>query len=115
MPTSRHTTTGKTSIQKVKDLIILAENQENEVTLCKSSDNRMIFMTGHLEYDTETLAKEYWRDREKGLPIEVPLNYYPDNDPEKTPVNTWRSTAHLFYSNWLNYYVYQETPYDFNV
>ncbi len=115
VPTSRHTTTGKTSIQKVKDLIILAENQENEVTLCKSSDNRMIFMTGHLEYDTETLAKEYWRDKEKGLPIEVPLNYYPDNDPEKTPVNTWRSTAHLFYSNWLNYYVYQETPYDFNV
>lgn len=113
VPTSRHTTMSKAQIQKIKDLQILAENESGEVTLCKSKNGRSIFMTGHLEYDTETLAKEYRRDLAKGLPIDIPKNYYPDNDPSKTPANTWRSTAHLFYSNWLNYYVYQETPYDF--
>ena len=70
-------------------------------------------MMGHLEYDTETLAHEYWRDVNKKLPIEIPENYFPNNDRTLSPKNTWRSTAHLFYSNWLNYYVYQETPYDF--
>ena len=112
VPTSRHTTVSRNSILKVKDLTVLAENQENEITLCKSSDNRSIFMMGHLEYDTETLSKEYWRDRNKGLPIEIPLNYFPENNPEQKPHNVWRSTAHLFFSNWLNYYVYQDTPYD---
>ena len=112
VPTSRHTTVSRNSILKVKDLTVLAENQENEITLCKSSDNRSIFMMGHLEYDTETLSKEYWRDRNKGLPIEIPLNYFPENNPEQKPYNVWRSTAHLFFSNWLNYYVYQDTPYD---
>ena len=112
VPTSRHTTVSRNSILKVKDLTVLAENQENEITLCKSSDNRSIFMMGHLEYDTETLSKEYWRDRNKGLPIEIPLNYFPENNPEQKPYNGWRSTAHLFFSNWLNYYVYQDTPYD---
>lgn len=112
VPTSRHTTVSRNSILKIKDLTVLAENQENEITLCKSSDNRSIFMMGHLEYDTETLSKEYWRDRNKGLPIEIPLNYFPENNPEQKPYNGWRSTAHLFFSNWLNYYVYQDTPYD---
>ena len=70
-------------------------------------------MMGHLEYDTETLSKEYFRDKAKNLPIDLPINYFPGNDPKKKPLNTWRSTAHLFFSNWLNYYVYQETPYSF--
>lgn len=69
-------------------------------------------MTGHLEYDTETLANEYFRDKNKGLEIQIPRNYFPDDDSSKKPLNTWRSTAHLFFSNWLNYYVYQETPYN---
>lgn len=112
VPTSRHTTVSRASIQKIKDLSILAENSAGEITLCKSGNNRSIFMTGHLEYDTETLAKEYFRDKEKGLKIDLPINYFPENDPLKKPINTWRSTAHLFYSNWLNYYVYQETPFD---
>lgn len=112
VPTSRHTTVSRNSILKVKDLTVLAENLENEITLCKSADNRSIFMMGHLEYDTETLSKEYWRDKNKGLPIELPLNYFPKNNPEEKPLNIWRSTAHLFFSNWLNYYVYQDTPFD---
>ncbi len=113
VPTSRHTTVLTSSIQKVKDLKILATNDENEVTIAKSNDNRLIFMTGHLEYDTETLGKEYWRDKNKGLAIDVPINYYPDDNPSMQPKNKWRSTAHLFFSNWLNYYVYQETPFDY--
>ena len=112
VPTSRHTTVGRNSILKVSDLEVLAENSAQEITLCKSSDNRSIFMMGHLEYDTETLSKEYWRDKNKGLAIDLPVNYFPDVDASKLPVNTWRSTAHLFFSNWLNYYVYQDTPYD---
>ncbi len=112
IPTSRHTTVSRNSILKIADLTILAENQENEVTISKSGDNRSIFMMGHLEYDTETLAKEYIRDKEKKLQIDLPQNYFPDNDCSKKPLNVWRSTAHLFFSNWLNYYVYQETPFD---
>ena len=113
VPTSRHTTVSRKLIENEKDLIILAENAEGEVTLSKSSDDRSIFMMGHLEYDTETLSHEYWRDRNKGLPIDLPQNYYPQDNCTLSPQNVWRSTAHLFYSNWLNYYVYQETPYDF--
>ena len=113
VPTSRHTTVSTAAVKKIRDLKILAENLFGDVTICKSADDRSIFMTGHLEYDTETLSKEYWRDRERGLPIDVPLSYFPDDDPSRRPANTWRSTAHLFFSNWLNYYVYQETPYDY--
>lgn len=112
VPTSRHTTIKKSDVENVKDLKILAENSEGDLTICKSKDNRSIFMTGHLEYDTETLANEYWRDKNKGLEIQIPRNYFPDDDNTKKPMNTWRSTAHLFYSNWLNYYVYQETPFE---
>ncbi len=112
VPTSRHTTVKKSDIENEKDLIILAENSDGDLTICKSKDNRSIFMTGHLEYDTETLANEYWRDKNKGLEIHIPRNYFPDDDNTKKPANTWRSTAHLFYSNWLNYYVYQETPFE---
>ncbi|MGI5058422.1 homoserine O-acetyltransferase MetA [Treponema pectinovorum] len=112
VPTSRHTSVHRNLILKEKNLQVLAENQDAEITLTKSNDNRLIFMMGHLEYDTETLSKEYFRDKEKGLNIDVPLNYFPDDDSSKKPKNSWRSTAHLFFSNWLNYYVYQETPYD---
>lgn len=113
VPTSRHTTVSKASVTRVRDLIVLAENSCNEPTVVKTNDNHDIYMMGHLEYDTETLAKEYFRDKAKNLPIDLPINYFPNNDPAKKPLNTWRSTAHLFFSNWLNYYVYQETPYSF--
>lgn len=112
VPTSRHTTVSRNSIIRINDLKVLAESEENEITLCKSGDNRSIFMMGHLEYDTETLSKEYWRDKNKGLDINIPRNYFPGDDTSRQPLNSWRSTAHLFFSNWLNYYVYQETPYD---
>lgn len=113
VPTSRHTTVDRAFIERERELIILAENLEGEVTLSKSADNRSIFMMGHLEYDAGTLAHEYERDKERGLPVGMPRNYFPADDPARQPLNSWRSTAHLFYSNWLNYYVYQETPYDF--
>ena len=112
-PQSRHTEVRSADIKNCPDLTILAESEQAGVLLVKSKNNRQIFMTGHLEYDTETLASEYRRDKEKGLPIEVPRNYFPGDNPDSAPVSTWRSHAHLFYSNWLNYYVYQETPYEF--
>ena len=112
-PQSRHTEVRSADIKGCSDLTVLAESDEAGVLLVKSKNNRQIFMTGHLEYDTDTLALEYTRDKDKGLPIEVPCNYFPGNNPGNTPVSTWRSHAHLFYSNWLNYYVYQETPYEF--
>ena len=79
-----------------------------------SHDNRQLFITGHSEYDRLTLAGEYFRDLEKGLPIEVPVNYFPENDPNRTPHFNWRSTANLIYVNWLNYFIYQQTPFDLN-
>ncbi len=112
-PHSRHTEVRSADIKACSDLTVLAESDEAGVLLVKSKNNRQIFMTGHLEYDTDTLALEYTRDKDKGLPIEVPCNYFPGDNPGNTPVSTWRSHAHLFYSNWLNYYVYQETPYEF--
>lgn len=112
VPQSRHTTVSKKDIRNQEGLQILAESDEAGVLLVKSRTNREIFMTGHLEYDTETLAMEYFRDIDKGLPINLPINYFPNNDTTRQPVSTWRSTAHLFYSNWLNYYVYQETPFN---
>ncbi|MDR2898113.1 MAG: homoserine O-succinyltransferase [Spirochaetaceae bacterium] len=112
-PQSRHTEIRREDIQKTSDLVLLAESNQSGVLLAKSRDNRRIYMTGHLEYDADTLAAEYRRDRERNLPIEVPVNYFPSDDPEQEPRSTWRSHAHLFYSNWLNYYVYQETPFEF--
>ncbi|MBR1911182.1 MAG: homoserine O-succinyltransferase [Treponema sp.] len=111
VPTSRYTTIESTDIQSHPKLILLANSVISGMTIAKSTDNRSIFMTGHLEYDTETLANEYYRDIYKGLDISIPENYFTDNDPKKPVYSTWRSTAHLFYSNWLNYYVYQSTPY----
>lgn len=114
VPTSRYTSISTQDILQDPNLVMLADSPSTGLTLAKSKDNRSIFMTGHLEYDTDTLANEYKRDLEKGLDIEAPGNYFQDNDPSKPPLSTWRSTAHLFYSNWLNYYVYQTTPYDVN-
>lgn len=113
IPQSRHTTIKKEDIIKHDDLVILAENKDIGPTIIKTKDNRAIFMTGHLEYDSETLKTEYFRDVDKGLEINIPVNYFPFDDPSKEPCSSWRSTAHLFYSNWLNYYVYQETPFNF--
>ena len=113
IPQSRHTTIKKEDIIKHDDLVILAENKDIGPTIIKTKDNRAIFMTGHLEYDSETLKTEYFRDIDKGLEINIPVNYFPFDDPSKEPYSSWRSTAHLFYSNWLNYYVYQETPFNF--
>ena len=112
-PQSRHTEIKSEDIKKHPELTILAESEKSGVLLVKSNDNRQIFMTGHLEYDTETLGVEYRRDLDQGKKIKMPENYYPNNDPWNTPISTWRSHAHLFYSNWLNYYVYQATPFNF--
>ena len=90
----------------------MAISDEAGVTMLKTKDSRQFFMTCHPEYDADTLAKEYFRDLEKGMEPEIPINYFPDNDPAKKPVVRWRSAGQLFYSNWLNYYVYQSTPYD---
>ena len=112
IPQSRHTTIHKEDILKRKELEILAESAEAGVTIVKSKDNRQIFMTGHLEYDTMTLAEEYYRDIDKGMKVPLPKNYFPTNNVNRMPTSYWRATAHLFYSNWLNYYVYQATPFN---
>ena len=111
-PQSRHTEIRREDIDKNPDLTVLAESEESGVLLVKSNNNRQIFMTGHLEYDTETLEMEYRRDLKKGLDnVDMPKHYFPNDNPTERPRSTWRSIAHLFYSNWLNYYVYQETPF----
>ncbi len=113
IPQSRHTTIRKADVTECDGITVLAESPEAGVTLIKSDDDREIFMTGHLEYDTLTLSEEYWRDIKKGMNVPLPKNYFPNNNSSLPPSSYWRSTAHLFYSNWLNYYVYQETPFNF--
>lgn len=112
IPHSRHTEIRKEDIEKVDDLQVISFSEEAGVSMVKAKNGRQLFITGHSEYSRCTLDAEYKRDVEKNLPIEIPVNYYPDNDPSKTPVMRWKSTANLLFSNWLNYYVYQETPYD---
>lgn len=112
VPHSRHTTVKRENILKAHSLKILAESEEAGVYAISTDEGRRIFITGHSEYDTDTLAQEYWRDKDAGLPIKVPENYFPDDDDSKEPTCTWRSSANLLYSNWLNYFVYQSTPYD---
>ena len=113
-PHSRHTEIRREDIDKVPELQILAESDEAGVYIVSSKDGRHLFITGHSEYDPLTLKGEYDRDVNKGLPIQVPNNYYPGDDPSQTPSVRWRGHANLLYANWLNYYVYQITPYDPN-
>lgn len=110
-PHSRHTTVLREDIEKEPDLEIVADSDEAGVYIAKSRDNKRIFVMGHSEYEFDTLDKEYKRDAAKGLAVDIPVNYYPDDDPSKTPVMTWRSHNHLLFTNWLNYFVYQTTPY----
>ncbi len=112
VPHSRHTTVLQEDIEKVPELKILSTSKEAGVYAVATDRGRQIFITGHSEYDADTLEREYLRDKNAGLPIDVPVNYYPDDDDTKDPVVTWRSSANLQYSNWLNYFVYQTTPYD---
>jgi len=111
-PHSRHTEIRRADLEKVSEIQILAESDEAGVYLVGSKDGRHIFVTGHSEYDPLTLKGEYDRDVNKGLTIHVPRNYYPSDDPATMPKVRWRGHAHLLFSNWLNYYVYQVTPYD---
>ncbi len=112
IPHSRHTTVLREDIKKVKELKILASSEEAGVFAITNKGGRQIFITGHPEYDADTLKNEYVRDVNEGKPIEIPVNYFPNNDPSKPPLVSWRSHANLLYSNWLNYFVYQTTPYD---
>lgn len=111
-PHSRHTEVPIEKIREKRELIILAESLEVGAFLVVSEDGRQIFVMGHPEYDRLTLDSEYKRDTGKGLAVSVPKNYYPDDDPSKAPALMWRSHANLIYTNWLNYFVYQVTPYD---
>ncbi len=112
-PHSRHTEVRAEDIRRVEELTVLAESGEAGVFLAIADEGRRVFVMGHPEYDRITLDKEYKRDKGKGLPIEMPVNYYPDCDETKKPNLQWRSHGNILYSNWLNYYVYQNTPYEF--
>ena len=111
VPHSRHTTISRADVEAVPQLKILASSPEAGIYAIATDKGRQIFITGHSEYDAETLKLEYERDKKAGLPIDVPKNYFPDDDDTKPPRVTWRSHANLIYANWLNYYVYQRTPY----
>ena len=112
VPHSRHTTVKRREIDRVPELEILASSDQAGVYMVGRRDGRQFFITGHSEYDRETLGNEYFRDLQKGLPINMPDHYFPHNDPNQKPVFTWRGHANLLFCNWLNYYVYQATPYD---
>jgi homoserine O-succinyltransferase len=111
VPHSRHTGVHRTEIEACPDLKILSSSKEAGVYACSTEGGRQVFITGHSEYDLRTLEKEYIRDKNLGLPIEVPKNYYPNDDDTKDPIMSWRSSANLLFCNWLNYFVYQTTPY----
>ena len=111
-PHSRHTTIKREDVEAVPGLKILASSKKAGVYAVMSKNGRQIFVTGHSEYDPDTLEKEYLRDKNLGLPIRVPENYYPGDDDSKAPVVRWRGHGNLLFSNWLNYFVYQATPYD---
>lgn len=112
IPHSRHTYVDKKDIENVKELKILAESTEAGVSIVFTKYGKQIFVMGHAEYDRDSLNKEYLRDKNNGLPIDIPKNYYLDDDPNNDIIVRWRSHANLFFSNWLNYIVYQETPYN---
>ncbi|HPE76955.1 MAG TPA: homoserine O-succinyltransferase [Draconibacterium sp.] len=112
IPHSRHTEIRAEDIEKVDALEIIATSEIAGVSIVKAKNGKQLFITGHSEYSRLTLDGEYKRDKAKNLPIDMPLNYYIDDNPENSPLMRWKSTANLFFSNWLNYYVYQETPYN---
>ena len=112
VPHSRHTTILRKDVEAVGALKILASSPEAGIYAMATDQGRQVFITGHSEYDAETLEKEYLRDKNAGLPIDVPKNYYPGDDDTQPPLMSWRAHANLLYSNWLNYFVYQNTPYD---
>ena len=112
VPHSRHTTCNREDIEAVPELKILSSSEEAGVFVCATDKGRQIFVTGHSEYDADTLKNEYLRDKNAGLPIDLPKNYFPDDDDTKEPIVRWRSCANLLYTNWLNYFVYQSTPYN---
>lgn len=113
-PHSRYTTIFKEDIEKIPSLKILSESNEAGVFIVSNNNGRQIFISGHLEYDRDTLQTEYLRDLNKGLEINIPQNYYPNNDTTKEPIVRWRCSANVIFSNWLNYCVYQNTPYNIN-
>ena len=113
-PHSRHTEIRRADVERVPDIRILAESDAAGVYIVASEDGRRVYITGHSEYDPLTLKGEYDRDVAAGLPISIPVNYYPNDDPDRAPVVRWRGHSHLLFANWINYYVYQETPYDLN-
>ena len=112
VPQSRHTTVYREDVEKIPEIKIVASSDELGPYIMMTDGGKQIFVTGHSEYDVDTLEKEYLRDKNAGLDIDVPKNYYPDNDDTKKPLVTWRSHANLLYANWLNYFVYQTTPFD---
>lgn len=112
MPHSRYSNIDTINILKNKDLNIIADSKEVGASIISNKNGRQIFITGHLEYQKETLANEYFRDIKRGLNPLIPKNYFPQNDPSKSPIMSWNSHANLLFSNWLNYFVYQATPYD---
>lgn len=111
-PHSRHTAVPKELLENDERITILADSEEAGVFLCMAEEGRQIFVMGHPEYDRVTLDTEYKRDKGKGLDIQIPANYYPDDNPDNKPALLWRAHANNLYTNWLNYYVYQQTPYD---
>jgi homoserine O-succinyltransferase len=111
-PHSRHTGVSTEEINSKEELYVVAESEEAGVFLVMAKEGRQFFVFGHPEYDRMTLDQEYKRDKSKGLNIQIPKNYYPDDNPDNQPILTWRSVSNALYTNWLNYYVYQETPYD---
>ena len=112
VPHSRHTETRLQDIALVKQLQVISYSEISGVHIISDMDCRQFFVTGHSEYDRDTLAKEYFRDKEKGLDIDVPYNYFPNDDDKSVPIMSWKSSANIIFSNWLNYFVYQKTPYD---
>jgi homoserine O-succinyltransferase len=112
IPHSRHTSIRREDVEQVKELTIMASSEEAGIYAIKNDNGRQIFLMGHAEYDRDTLKNEYLRDVSAGRDIQLPKHYFPDDDPQRTPPVTWRSSGHLIYANWVNYFLYQSTPYD---
>ena len=112
VPQSRHTTFLREDVEKVSELKILASSEKTGIYAVSTKNGRQIFITGHSEYDADTLNFEYTRDLSQGKPIQIPENYFLGDDPKNPPIVSWRAHANLLFSNWLNYFVYQSTPYD---